>query len=126
MFEDDARSAGETGQLNDNAQGEAIPMGMHTRYRGRAMSWLALGALLATWHSPARADRPSAESARSGNGATSTGQPSQLWLARAAQSRTWIARAPHGVVRSVADFATQPEFSSLASVRTARRWLRTL
>lgn len=124
MFEDDARSAGETELLADNANGEAAPMGMHTRYRDRAMSWLALGALLAAWHMPGRVDRPS-DQARSGAARGSQNQE-QLWLSRATQARTWIARAPHGVVRAVAEIAPQPEFSALASVRTARRWLKTL
>lgn len=126
MFEDDARSAGETGLQEKNAHGEAIPevtaVGTHTRYRGKAMSWLALGALLAAWHAP-RADRPTDNQSRHG-AARGAQNHEQLWLARASQARTWIERAPHGVTAAVVPTAAQPDFSALASVRTARRWLR--
>ena len=127
MFDSDARSAGEAEPQSDNAQIEPASEGMHTRYREKAMSWLALGALLAAWHMPGRVDRPSEVSNQSRHGAGHSGQrQEQLWLTRATQARTWIARVPHGVVRAVSAPVAQPDWSSIASVRTARRWLETL
>jgi len=127
MFDSDARSAGEAEPQPDNAPIEPASAGMHTRYRDKAMSWLALGALLAAWHMPVRVDRPSEESNQSRAGAARGGQrQEQLWITRATEARTWIARAPHGVVRAISASAAQPDWPSIASVRTARRWLKTL
>lgn len=104
-----------------------------TRYRDAAMSWLAFGALLAAWHREARLERPLASGARIA-AVRENGQryANQLWVnGGTTGSRSWIPRAPAGVAAMTANAVTsasavsveQPEWSSLASVRTARRWL---
>lgn len=130
MFDCDARPAGETEPQNNNSQTDPASMGFPTRYREKAMSWIALGALLAAWHMPARVDRPKDEPGQWRISAPRSAQqrePKQPWLTRAADVRPWIARAPHGVARSRLQLRVeQPEWSALASVRTARRWLGSL
>lgn len=135
MFDSDARSAGEAEPQNDNATVTASEVSSvgSTRYRGKAMSWLAFGALLAAWHMQGRVERPQPEGATARVGSPRGAahpperRPQQLWVTRATEARSWIQRAPHGVARSVSTLLDmQPDFSSLASVRTARRWLKTL
>lgn len=101
-----------------------------TRYHGPAMSWLALGALLASWHMGARIDRPTELGAHR-HPAARGGSPraeNQPWLTRAAQTRPWITRASRRVTseESTALDGLQPEWPALASVRTVRRWLGSL
>jgi hypothetical protein len=102
-------------------------MGSPTRYRDRAMSWIALGALLAAWHMPVRVDRPKHEIVQSRVTAPRSAQqrgPEQPWLTRATEARTWMTRAPHGVTRSRTQMrVAAPGWSGTASVRMARRWL---
>lgn len=135
MFDSDERSAGEAETHNDNATVHASEVASvgSTRYRGKAMSWLAFGALLAAWHMQGRVERPQPEGSTARVGSPRGAdhpparRPQQLWITRATEARSWIARAPHGVARSVSTVLDiQPDFSSLASVRTARRWLKTL
>lgn len=130
MFDSDERSAGEAETHNDNAQADGAVMGVPTRYREKAMSWIALGALLAAWHMPVRVDRPKDELVQSRVPAQRSSQqraPEQLWLARSASARSWIARAPHGVTRTRTQHRySAPDWSATASVRMARRWLDTL
>lgn len=135
MFDSDERSAGEAETHNDNAtvQSSEVASVGSTRYRGKAMSWLAFGALLAAWHMQGRVERPQTEGSTARVGSPRGAdhpparRPQQLWITRATEARSWIARAPHGVARSVSTVLDmQPDFSSLASVRTARRWLKTL
>lgn len=137
MFDDATRAAGPAEFLDENratsAEGE-VSMNesqttmTRTRYRDAAMSWLALGALLAAWHMEARLERaePVASSrlavVRSGSPRGST----QSWLARSDDGASWMARAPHGATAEVRNFSAQPHWSALASVRTARRWLGSL
>lgn len=129
MFDCEDRSAGEAESLNDNSHGDATVMGSSTRYRDKAMSWIALGALLAAWHMPVRVDRPRDEPGQSRIPALRSAQqraPEQLWLARAATMRSWMARAPHGVTRTRSQPRLDaPDRLALASVRMARRWLDT-
>jgi hypothetical protein len=139
MFDDAERTAGPAEFLDENSRAtrgegdvftsQAQMTMTRTRYRDAAMSWLALGALLAAWHMEARLERsePVASArlalVRSGS-PRGTAQP---WLSRAEDQGSWIARAPHGARAEVRNFsARQPHWSALASVRTARRWLSSL
>ena len=127
---DEAAEGGDaTAGADATAPGRArVGTASRTRYRDAAMSWLALGALLAAWHMEARLDRPedSATDPRlatvRNGGVKATGR---LWLNRATEAPTWIARAPHGVAREnrQAFDGRRPEWQRLASVRTLRRWL---
>jgi len=126
MFDSDVQSAGEAELPHDNAANtdspnEAQPV-VSTRYRDTAMSWLALGALLAVWHSPSRVDRPTDES-KPRIAARSSLRGEQPWVRRATETRSWLTGVPHGVARSPQTATEQPGWSALASVRTARRWL---
>jgi len=129
MLDSEEREGGEAEALTDNSHGEATLMGSPTRYRDKAMSWIALGALLAAWHMPVRVDRPKDELNQSRVPALRSAQqrgPEHLWLARAADVRSWMARAPHGVTRTRSQLRLDsPDWSAFASVRMARRWLDT-
>jgi hypothetical protein len=139
MFDDTTRNAPEPMSGDDDQP--LVPEGpgseiqstsSRTRYRDAAMSWLALGALLAAWHMEARLERPPAGGMRLASVRDdSQRSANQLWLTGATRARSWIARAPTrvaaktvGAVISASGVdVDQPEWSSLASVRTARRWL---
>jgi hypothetical protein len=97
-----------------------------TRYRESAMSWLALGALLAAWHMEARMERvegggsPRMAVVRS----SSPRGAHPAWFANS--ERSWIARASSrasAVAVSALAVEKQPSWSAHASPRTARRWL---
>lgn len=124
---EEARSDGQKNLVNASA---SLTTTARTRYRDQAMSWLALGAMLASWHMGPRIDRPAEQgSARHATVRSSSPRTaSQLWLARAAETRSWIARAPHSVTSTAAEALNgrQPEWPALASVRTVRRWLGSL
>jgi hypothetical protein len=102
-----------------------------TRYRDAAMSWLALGALLAAWHMEARLDRPVVPGGRLAAVRDGSRFANQLWLSGTSRARSWIARAASaGATKAASAFASangaeaeQPDWSAIASVRTAKRWL---
>jgi hypothetical protein len=102
-----------------------------TRYRDAAMSWLALGALLAAWHMEARLERPVVAGSRLAAVRDGSRFANQLWLSGTSRARSWIERAAAATAARTADaFGTvgsvaseQPDWSAIASVRTAKRWL---
>lgn len=106
-----------------------------TRYRSRygdaAMSWLALGALLAAWHMEARLERPAVPGSRLAAVRDGARFANPLWLTGATRARSWITRAVTENAAKTADAVVgasgvavgQPDWSALASVRTAKRWL---
>jgi hypothetical protein len=78
---------------------------------------------------PARIDRQNEVTGKARIAAIRNGQRTyeQHWLARMDESQSWIARAPHGILRTREHLRVDPPgWSALASVRTARRWLNSL
>jgi hypothetical protein len=130
MFDSEERSAREAESHDENSHGDGKVMGFPTRYRDKAMSWIALGALLAAWHMPVRVDRAKEELAQSRVPALRSAHqrgPEQPWVTRASEVRSWMTRAPHGVTRTRSQQRfTAPDWSAIASVRMARRWLDSL
>jgi len=102
-----------------------------SRYGDAAMSWLAMGALLAAWHMEARLDRPVASGSRLATVRDGSRFANQLWLNGVTRARSWIARAAtesaaktaNAVVSASGVAVGQPDWSAIASVRTAKRWL---
>src|SRR4030095_8798544 len=74
--------------------------GLRTRYRDAAVSWIALGALLAAWHVEARLDRADTNAdidPRLAGGKTALpGNDLPIRVVRA-DSRSWMEGGPRGL-----------------------------
>jgi hypothetical protein len=134
---DNAENSGEERETTMPAAAAAEGMqnaSSRTRYRFRygdaAMSWLALGTLLAAWHMEARVDRPAPMNGRLAAVRESSRLANELWLSGVTRARSWITRAATTSVEMTGSALTpagaavgQPDWSAIASVRTAKRWL---
>ena len=72
---------------------------LRTRYRDAAVSWIALGALLAAWHVEARLERGDASAADprlAWGKAVPAGHNPEIRSVRA-DARSWIDRGPRGL-----------------------------